>query len=94
MLLCEKHKKKVKAEPAAIGNSPPHTELDDLLEEIIQKEELSEETRKDEGKKKLYNKLYFLLIFLFLFLFLFVLLFSADVCKSVWVSRESSSKIL
>ena len=51
MLLCEKHKKKVWAEPAATGISPPHTDLDDLLEEIIQKEEHSEETRKDEGEK-------------------------------------------
>ena len=63
MLLCDKQKKRVRAELAATGISPPHTELDDLLEEIIQKDELSEETRKDEGKKKLYNKLYFLLKF-------------------------------
>lgn len=53
MLLCDKHKKKVRAELAATGISPPHTELDDLLEEIIQKDELSEETRKEEGKKKI-----------------------------------------
>ena len=51
MLLCNKHKKKTRAELPATGISPPHTELDDLIEEIIQKEELSEETRKDEGKK-------------------------------------------
>ena len=33
----KKKKKKVRAELAATGISPPHTELDDLLEEIIQK---------------------------------------------------------
>ena len=76
----------MRAEVAATGISSPHNELDDLLEELVQKHELSEETRKDESKKKLYNKLYFLRNFF--------LLFSAGVCKSAWVSRESSSKIL
>ena len=47
----------MRAEVAATGICSPHTELDDLLEELIQKHELSEETRKDESKKKLYNKL-------------------------------------
>ena len=65
MLLCDKHKKKVRAELAATGISPPHTELDDLLEEIIQKDELSEERMK--VRKKLYNKLYFAGIFFLLF---------------------------
>ena len=51
MLLCDKHRKKMRAELGATGISSPHTELDDLNEEIIQKEELSEEMRRDEGVK-------------------------------------------
>ena len=55
ILPCDKQKKKTRAELAATGISPPHTELDDLIEEIIQREELSEEMRKDEGKKTITN---------------------------------------
>ena len=42
-LLCEKHKKRMKYETKASGISPNVTELDNLIEETLEKEEASEE---------------------------------------------------
>ena len=50
-LLCEKHKRRMAYEKRATGISPEVTELDQLVKEIVDKEELSEESRKDESTK-------------------------------------------
>ena len=48
-LLCEKHKKRMKYETKASGISPNVTELDNLIEETLEKEEASEELRATQG---------------------------------------------
>ena len=50
-LLCEKHKRRMAYETRATGISSEVTELDQLVEEIVEKEEFSEESRKDESTK-------------------------------------------
>jgi len=59
-LLCDKYKKKMSQEKRDSGISPEITELDQLLEEIIEKEKLGEEQRKDEGIKLIIIVLVFL----------------------------------
>ena len=56
-LLCKKQKKRMSYEKSASGISPEVTELDVLIEEAIEKEELSEEIRATESKIILISKI-------------------------------------
>ena len=55
-LLCEKYKKRMNYEKRASGIAPELTELDVLIEETIEKQEVSEDIWLTQGKK-IYLKL-------------------------------------
>ena len=56
-LLCKKQKKRMSYEKSASGISPEVTELNVLIEEAIEKDELSEEIRATESKIILISKI-------------------------------------